>query len=58
MTLNLVKSTHEGDWLHFNSLSGGMWLRQLSIHFWKPMISVVKRLCYLQHPEEVDSGTL
>lgn len=23
MPLNLVKSTHEGDWLHFNSQTGG-----------------------------------
>ena len=31
-----------------------MWLRQSSIHFWKLTISVVKRLCFLQHPVEVD----
>ena len=58
MPLNPVKSMHEGNWLHFNSLSGGMWLRQLSIHFWKPMISVVKRSYFLQHPVEVDSVIL
>ena len=26
--------------------------------FWKPMISEVKRLCFLQHPVEVDSVIL
>ena len=38
--------------------AGGMWLRQSSIHFWKPMISVIKRSCFLQHPVEVDSVIL
>ena len=28
--------------------------RPSSIHFWKLMISVVKRSCFLQHPVEVD----
>lgn len=30
----------------------------LSIHFWKPIISVVKRSYFLQHPVEVDSVIL
>ena len=30
----------------------------LSIHFWKPIISAVKRPSFLQHPVEVDSVIL
>ena len=30
----------------------------LSIHFWKPIISAVKRSSFLQHPVEVDSVIL
>ena len=56
MPLNPVKSTHEGDWLHFTLQSGGMWHRQSSTHSWKAMISQERKLHFLPHLAEVDSG--
>ena len=52
----------EIDMTFMMKLSGIPYLRyvaqQLSIHFWKPMISAVKRSFFLQHPVEVDSVIL
>lgn len=56
MPLNLVKSTHEGDWLHFSFQSGGMLHRQLLTHSWKAMTSLERRSHFLPHQVEADLG--
>ena len=50
MPLNPVKSTHEGDWLHFNSLYGGIVNRASLILSLKAMILQARELFSLRHP--------